>query len=41
MLRDKGNGILTIDSIRELSAEDAKKLSAKYTKIQTNKIPMI
>ena len=34
MLRDKGNGILTIDSIRELSAEDAKKLSAKYTKIQ-------
>ena len=34
MLRDKGNGILTIDSINELSAEDAKKLSAKYTKIQ-------
>ena len=34
MLRNKGNGILTIDSIKDLSAEDAKKLSAKYTKIQ-------
>lgn len=34
MLRDKGNGILTIDSIKDLSAEDAKNLSAKYTKIQ-------
>lgn len=34
MLRNKGNGILTIDSIKDLSAGDAKKLSAKYTKIQ-------